>query len=337
MRGLGVSSHYTKILKPHLDEICGDTKYDLKNSMDDGVIVHTDRIEDEKFSLVNEIVDENRGNGKINTYNHHIEISWRDINRFVEFVDRNALLASLPNGSLGEFLTSDGWWIYPIPNLVHNTYEFFNQGVFPTVRAKVTHVDVDGGFFGNYGGYWVNCAYVLNYATRLEYVKLTNCRPIYMLGWFADCTSLRHVEIDYSNMSRRLGGCFYRCQLDKESVLLNNLPQCSLTYEPDKAFDLGIHIDHQNDEEVLATISNIEAKGWVLTVQWNGTPTNTASTFGFGQLIYAKVGEHELPNGTTEKYLNWGHYVTDSTGYETFRSLESAYEYFNLEMPISEI
>lgn len=75
-----------------------------------------------------------------------------------------------------------------------------------------------------------------------------------------------------------------------------------------------------------------EGKGWTLTVQWNDTQTAQASTMAAGSLIYAKVGEHELPDGTTERYLDWGHYVTDweARGYEQFRSLESAYEYFGL-------
>ena len=133
MRGLGVSSHYTKILKPHLDEICGDTKYVLKNTMDNGVIVHTDRIEDEKFSLINEIVDENRGNGKINTYNHNMEISWRDINKYAEFKTMQELYAVYPN--FQDDLTSDGGWIYPLTSLTKAT----NQLIAPGIESIDNH------------------------------------------------------------------------------------------------------------------------------------------------------------------------------------------------------
>jgi hypothetical protein len=49
----------------------------------------------------------------------------------------------------------------------------------------------------------------------------------------------------------------------------------------------------------------------------------------FGKLIYARI----LDGENVEKYLDWGHYVTNPEEYETFRSLESAYEYFNLPMP----
>ena len=107
-------------------------------------------------------------------------------------------------------------------------------------------------------------------------------------------------------------------------------------YKTPWVLTIGIHIDHQNDETVLAAIANAEAKGWTLTVQWNpGGPTYTtpeASTMAMGTLIYARVDEHELPDGTTERVLDWGHYVTnwEARGYEQFRSLESAYRYFNL-------
>ena len=38
----------------------------------------------------------------------------------------------------------------------------------------------------------------------------------------------------------------------------------------------------------------------------------------------------ELPDGTTEQFLDWGHYVTDPTGYEEFASVEEAREYYGL-------
>lgn len=131
-------------------------------------------------------------------------------------------------------------------------------------------------------------------------------------------------------------------RLDKESAMriLDSLPADPVTlnqsneskgYRPGEAW-LGIHIDHQQDGEVLAAIANAEAKGWTLTVRWNGTPTSTVGVMRLGQLIYAKVGEGR----DGERVLDWGHYVTNEEGYETFRSLESAYKYFNLEMPENE-
>ena len=65
-------------------------------------------------------------------------------------------------------------------------------------------------------------------------------------------------------------------------------------------------------------------------MQWNGTATAQASaTYGLRrQPIYAKRGTMELPDGTTELYLDWGHYVTnwEQNGYMEFASLEEAEE-----------
>ena len=120
---------------------------------------------------------------------------------------------------------------------------------------------------------------------------------------------------------------FQFCKLDKESVLIicNTIP----TYESGThKLMLGIHVDHQADEEVLAAIAAAEEKGWTLTVQWNGTPTaSAASTYGLrGQLIYARVVDDEYG-----EHLEWGHYVTDPTVYEEFRSVDSARAYFGIE------
>ena len=133
------------------------------------------------------------------------------------------------------------------------------------------------------------------------------------------------------------GYMFQGCKLNKASALrvLNSIPAHA---SGEHLLDIGIHVDHQQDEEVLAAIANAESKGWTLTAQWNGTATSTASVMRFGQIIYAKVGEIEQPDGATERVLDWGHYVTDweARGYEQFRSLESAYEYFGLEQETNE-
>lgn len=147
---------------------------------------------------------------------------------------------------------------------------------------------------------------------------------------FAGCP-LRNFE---SELGQLYAGdyMFNVCKLNKESALriLNSLTKwVNGTHK----LTIGIHVDHKNDEEVLAAITNAESKNWTITVQWNGTATaaSTASTFGLrGQPIYAKVGEMELPDGTTEQVLDWGHYVTDSTGYMEFSSVEEAEEYFKL-------
>ena len=97
---------------------------------------------------------------------------------------------------------------------------------------------------------------------------------------------------------------------------------------------IGIHRDHKTDDAVLAAIADAEAKGWTLSVQWNpdgGSYVTPATTYGLRKPpIYAKVAEYERPDGTTERVLDWGHYVTDPTGYEEFSSVEEAREHYGL-------
>ena len=117
------------------------------------------------------------------------------------------------------------------------------------------------------------------------------------------------------------------CQLSKESTLaiLNTIPSYTSGSHP---LTLGIHVDHKTDDEVLSAIANAEAKGWTLTVQWNGTSTaQTTSTFGLRKpSIYAKLSEIERSDGSKEQIIDWGHYVTNTEEYQEFSSLEEAYE-----------
>lgn len=127
-------------------------------------------------------------------------------------------------------------------------------------------------------------------------------------------------------------GLLSAARLNLESALrvLNSLPAYTSGSHP---FGIGIHIDHQNDEEVIAAITNAEAKGWTVTVQWNGTPTSGISTLDLEE-IYAKVIEAERGEYTDENgnhcMLDWGHYVTDTTDYKLFFSIYEAEQYFKL-------
>ena len=123
---------------------------------------------------------------------------------------------------------------------------------------------------------------------------------------------------------------FRLCKLNKESALrvLDSIPAYTSGSHP---LTLGIHVDHKSDEEVIAAIENAEAKGWTLTVQWNGTPTTSAaSTFALRRRpVWAKLGE---PMEDGRPALDWGHYVTNAVenGYTEFASLEEAKEHFNI-------
>ena len=131
---------------------------------------------------------------------------------------------------------------------------------------------------------------------------------------------------------------FTRAILNKQSALnvLTSIPTYTSGSHP---LTIGIHIDHKTDDEVIAAIANAEAKGWTLTIQWNSTPTAQAAvTYGLRRpTIYARVSEMQNPDGTTERVLEWGHYVTDPENYEEFRSVEAAREYYGLpEEPLTE-
>jgi hypothetical protein len=148
---------------------------------------------------------------------------------------------------------------------------------------------------------------------------------------FLKCLYLESFEDELPMLSNGLY-MFLEAILNKESALriLNSIPKVSGSHP----MAIGIHVDHQADEEVVAAIENAQTKGWTLTVQWNGTATaQTASTFGLRKPpIYAKVGTMERSDGTTEQLLDWGHYVTDweANGYMEFASVEEAKEYFNI-------
>lgn len=166
---------------------------------------------------------------------------------------------------------------------------------------------------------------------QLDYLETAN-------NAFASCTSLTSFEADLPKLKSG-AGMFNTCKLNKESALriLNTIPTWT---SGTHALTIGIHIDHQNDEEVVAAITAAEEKGWTLTVQWNGTPTaQTVSTFGLRKPpIYAKLATMEHPDGTIENFLDWGHYVSNAeeNGYQEFSSKEEAYEHFNLETPTEE-
>lgn len=151
---------------------------------------------------------------------------------------------------------------------------------------------------------------------------------------YYECGKLKIFPTSYSKLYKG-DGMFHRCKITGQQAIevLNSLP----TYVDDpRPMTIGIHIDYQNDEEVIAAITAAEEKGWTLTVQWNGTPSAKASTtyrMRRQQPVYAKLAEDtEWPDGTIRPTLDWGHYVTNwqENGYQEFASIEEAREYFNI-------
>ena len=142
------------------------------------------------------------------------------------------------------------------------------------------------------------------------------------------------IPMSYPNLQSGWG-MFSNALLKAKHVIsfLNSIP--SWNNNTTHNLTVGIHIDHQTDEDVLTAISNAETKGWTMTVQWNGTPTaSTATSYSLRKpMIYAKIINTQSPEEYFKQKLDWGHYVTnwEENGYQEFSSLEEAYEYFGIE------
>lgn len=341
------------------------------------LVIHTDRFSDDMNESVTLLLESVvLQNVEVVRYNHHIEISWRDINKYAACKTFEDMMAVDPEKNVMRSstdietfdLTSTGEWHYPLPEFQRmikaNTVipSFLRNVKNETLTLNLPKLITPKSLCA--GLKYVNHVYLIApkattvdhltypsgstkfesfhlYAPNAENFHWSFYNNTYLKSFYIE--SINKNAIDFENV-------FYQCYLNRESVIdfCNKLPICRTNNQYHKTVTLGIHVDHKYDPDVNLALKKVdinytptvelpeevtEGKGWTLTVQWNGTPTSTASTMDMGTLIYAKVSEHELPDGTTEQYLDWGHYVTDETGYETFRSLESAYKYFNLEQP----
>ena len=246
-------------------------------------------------------------------------------NRYAECVTVADMAAVNPNFRTD--LTVDGGWIYPLPELT-NLANMAWGGTY-TPHMPIKYLDCDApkvtktnpGFVHGAQPVWA----------RGDWSGVETGTWMFGAGWDGKLVNVEMVFPKLKDGSNMFTGAI----LNKESVLriLDSIPSM-LDISGFHRMDIGIHIDHQTDEEVATAIANAEAKGWTLTVQWNGTATaQTASTFGLRKPpIYAKVGSMVLPDGTTEQYLDWGHYVTnwEENGYQEFASVEEAKEHFNI-------
>lgn len=350
-RGWGQDPIWFKSLHAVLTRMLDGTRFEMVlTAQGSKLIVHTDRVADDLLEQVRATAEAYLPAGvELVQYNHNMEISWRDINKYAACVTKADMRAVNPD--YANDFTSEGEWVYLLDSFNGNDH---HNGLF-TNNSKIKKINIELPAMKNGESMFLGASNMTECILRCPVATALNdftlsCNNLTFLEIYApnahDVTygfghrhnpsmKLSHFRFLAPTKISQAKMAWENTILSKESVLniVENIPAWS---SGTHLLDLGIHIDHQTDEEVLAAISNAEAKGWTLTVQWNGTPTAAASVMRFGRLIYAKVGEHELPDGTTERVLAWGHYVTDETGYETFRSLESAYEYFGLPMPAEE-
>lgn len=345
----GGTPAWLKMLETELTAMLDGSQFETAwLSAEKTLVVHTDRVRDELLAAVKATAEAAMPEGAVLVqYNHHIEISWRDINKYAECVSYVDLYNVNPD--YGNDLTSDGEWVYPLPNLV-TASDFAPNSLNPhekcrfayNTKLKKWNVDLPkaksvtnmfrAASLNEFNGALPVVSSMDNGENKmfggkgLQIFRSSNCGIQNGTKWFWYCESLHTFDADLSKLYNGYHMLAFAI-LNKKSALriFNSIPAFTSGSHP---LSIGIHVDHKTDEEVLAAIANAEAKGWTLTVQWNGTATaSAAATYGLrGPLVYARVVEE---NG--ERMLDWGHYVTDPTGYEEFRSVEAAREYFGIE------
>lgn len=321
-------------LKAELTALLDGSKFELAwLAGEKKLVVHTDRISDELGDAVTALLERVLPqNVEVMRYNHHIEVSWRNIDKYAKCESVLDIYAVDPENNAQDKdifphfmtydLTSDGEWVYPLPNLKSSGTD--EAGYIFGTNNKLTKLHI----YAPKCTRWVCGA---QRCPKLEIVEgnLESVTDAYY--GFAENSKLKSCTLRFPKLRGNNLNMFRDCILDKPSVvcILDSIPAYA---SGSHKLTIGIHVDHKTDEEVLAAIANAEAKGWTLSVIWNGTPTaQAATTYGLRKPpIYARVEERVLPEGTTERVLDWGHYVTDPTDYEEFRSVEAAREYFGL-------
>lgn len=331
---LNMHRPYTwRVLKQMLVPILGgEDKFVMDYVNDMGkLLLHTDRIDESTLASITALLERVLPqNIEVEQYNHHIEVSWRDINKYAECETYADMVAVNPD--FANDLTSDGEWVYPIPKLkylnqYHEDASKHSDGFWrgnnrikkwsvelPAVREagsgfRNSSIEVfDGGFPAlkcpTYQYYaskiYAEGEFIFTDAVKLRYFRgdlSKACR----LNWaFSGCTRLTEFHATLDSLCTA-ANAFNYCQLDKASTLriLNSLPSkeyVDSVYTDSTAarqkLTLGMHTDLQHDDEVLAAIAAAESKGWTLEKQWNGKPTSGVSTMDLEE-VWCRIVESE--------------------------------------------
>jgi hypothetical protein len=338
----------------------------------DAIVLQTDHVEGEQLEQVNGLIERaNPQNVDVVRYNHGMEISWQDAeNKYAACQTVYDMLEVNPD--YGKDLTSRGEWVYHLPemtdighfdNNMYNALFVQNNAIVSCSLSLPKNTDTTSAF-----RMCKNLKYLTLYTPECTDSKamLFDSPALVELDLFAPKSTsrgnglynialnslrkmrvvlkeatwvgrnvpvLEELHIEAASICTVGTQGFPLSILNSESAVqvMNSLAVTRID-GTGVNFTLGIHVDHQNNEAVHAAKAAAEAHGWVMVIQWNGTPTAEASvTYGLRTPpIFARVGEIELPDGTVERVLDWGHYVTDPSGYEEFRSVEAAREYFGL-------
>lgn len=361
---LSVKVPYTwRVLKQMLVPVLGgEDKFEMEYFNDEyKLVLHTDRLNDTMLATVSDLLERVLPqNIEVVRYNHNIEISWRDINKYAECTNIADMLAVNPDYK--KDLTSEGDWVYPLTNLQDGGVLFLGvKGRFIKLDAPST----TNTYHMFEGGEWedaelvsreINSIFTAGTARKLTIICTGSPKAVGAYAFAGNFDTLElyvptatNMDMPYNasqgkyelrNVKLTLGklesasNAFAKFRLSKESTL-HVLNEVLPLWTDNKVhpITIGIHVDHKTDEEVLEAIANAEAKGWTLTVQWNGTPTSGIATTDLEE-IYAKVTESEHGEYVNENgnrcMLDWGHYVTDTTEYKLVYSLVEAEQYFKL-------
>lgn len=227
---------------------------------------------------------------------------------------------------------------------------YFSFGLNECSRLKLSET-MDFSNATSVIGAFRNCAAIEKLPESLTCKNIVNisemcsgCKNLRTVSQALDLSGVQGGNTYLNENCARLA--FQGCQLEKESALrvLNTIGEVKAEYREGHTFPLhiGIHVDHQTDEEVLAAIDAATAKGWTVSLQWNGTPT--ASTFALRPAppmpVYAKLNAYTDAEGNEWPTLDWCHQVSspegktpEALGYTLFESVEAAREYYNLPEP----
>lgn len=115
---LSIKLPYTwRVLKQLIEDVVGADKLVLEYVNDEcKLVVHTDRISDEKSQVVADLIERVVPmNLAVERYNHTLEISWREINKYAACKTYEDVVAVNPDYK--NDLTADGEWVYPMPEM----------------------------------------------------------------------------------------------------------------------------------------------------------------------------------------------------------------------------
>ena len=320
-------------------------------------IVHTDRADENTLEDGNSIINQILPKGvELERYNHNIEIGWECLNKYTNCTNTTDIITINPDYKTD--LSSDGEWVYKLDSLTSGSKMFENCATLSTFSSELPSLT-------NASSMFYRCSALPSFNINLPSVTTSmqmfeNCKKLTSFsGALPKLSNANYMFngddklINFSSELPKLSsaiGMFILCKLGKASTIkiCSSLPSyTSGTHN----ITIGIHVDHQSDEEVLAAIDNATAKGWTVTTQWNGTVTT--STYSLrptqSQAIYAKYESEELGmyiDANNVRYsVNWGHMISspdgkspDELGYQEFASLEEALTTWGLTeiMEISE-